>query len=187
MHHFILKAIIVFLVYCTLGLAGTALKAEEYLIGKGDVLEVNVWKEENLTRKLKVRVDGRISLPLVNDIQAAGRSPMELKAEIEEVLSQYIESPEVTVIVDSQISQQFYVIGEVANTGAYPLQKELTLVQAISQVGGFTEWADRDEIILLRRSPEGDKRIFIDFDKIIAGKSSDQNIILQKDDAIIVP
>ena len=176
------------LVFCfALSLTAANLRAEKYLIGKGDVLEVNVWKEENLTRTLKVRVDGKISLPLLDDIQAAGRTPMELKKDIVKRLSKFIEGPEVTIIVNAQVSQQFYVIGEIAGTGAYPLDKELTLVQAIAQVGGFTEWADRDEIILLRRGQEGDKRIIIDFEEIIEGKSSGQNIVLQKDDAIIVP
>ena len=182
-----LKIWAVVLICCAFSLAAGELLAEEYRIGKGDVLEINVWKEENLTRTLTVRVDGRISLPLLDDIQAAGRTPMALKDSIEEGLAAYIEGPEVTVIVMSQVSQQFYVIGEIAGTGAYPLQKDLNLVQAIAQVGGFTEWADRDEIILLRREEDGNKRFIIDFDEIVTGKAPHKNLQLRKDDTIIVP
>ena len=158
---------------------------DDYVIGEGDVLEINVWKEPELTRTLKVRVDGRISLPLLDDVQAAGKSPVELKNSIEEALSEYIEGPEVTVIVQNQ-SGQYYLIGEVAGTGAYPLQKNLTVVQAIAQAGGFTEWADKDEILILRRDKGQEKRIKIDYESIVSGKTPEQNILLQPYDTLIV-
>ena len=159
---------------------------EDYQIGKGDVLEINVWKEEELTRTLKVRVDGKISLPLVDDIQAAGRSPMDLKEVIHKKLSEFIEGPQVTVIVQKQ-SGEYYLIGEVASTGAFPLQKDLTVVQALAQAGGFTEWADKDSIILLRREQGQEKRIRIDYDAIISGESAGKNMLIRPHDTIIVP
>lgn len=159
---------------------------EEYLIGKGDVLEINVWKEEELTRTLKVRVDGRISLPLLEDIQAAGRTPMDLKKTIEERLSEFIEGPEVTVIVQNQ-GAQFYMIGEIGGTGAYPLDKDLTVVQALALAGGFTEWADKDKILLLRRSSGQTERIRVNYDGIVSGKSEGGNVLIQPGDTIIVP
>ncbi|MDZ7761104.1 MAG: polysaccharide biosynthesis/export family protein [Desulfovermiculus sp.] len=159
---------------------------KEYLIKKGDVLEINVWKEEELTRVLKVRVDGKISLPLVDDIQAAGRTPMDLKETIQEALTEYIEVPQVTVIVQEQ-SGQYYLIGEVAGTGAYPLQRDLTVIQALAQAGGFTEWADKDSILLLRREQGEEKRIEVDYDAIVAGNPSHNNVLIQAGDTIIVP
>lgn len=159
---------------------------KEYMIKKGDVLEINVWKEEELTRTLKVRVDGKISLPLADDIQAAGRTPMDLKAEIRDALSSYIEDPQVTVIVQEQ-SREYFLIGEVAKTGAFPLQKDLTVVQALAQAGGFTEWADKGSILLLRREQGEEKRIEVDYDAIVAGKNSHNNIRIQAGDTIIVP
>ena len=159
---------------------------EEYLIDKGDVLEINVWKEQELTRTLKVRADGKISLPLVDDIQAAGRTPLELKSSIRKELSAYIEVPQVTVIVQEQ-SGQYYLIGEVASTGAFPLQKDLTVIQALAQAGGFTEWADKDSILLIRREQGQEKRIKVDYDAIVSGKSVDKNLLIKANDTIIVP
>lgn len=159
---------------------------EDYQIGKGDVLEINVWKEEELTRTLKVRVDGKISMPLVDDIQAAGRSPMELKSAVQKKLSEFIEGPQVTVIVQEQ-SGEYYLIGEVGGSGAYPLLKDLTLAQAIAKSSGFTEWADKDSIVILRREQGKEKRIEVDYDAIVSGDSPDQNILIQRNDTIIVP
>lgn len=161
-------------------------KEPEYIIGKGDILEINVWKEEDLTRTLIVRKDGRISLPLVNDIQAAGITPMQLKKEIQAKLSEYIENPVVTVIVKSQDSKRYYIIGEIKNTGQYELKKDLTIVQALALAGGFTEWADKDDILLLRKTDNRTDQIKIDYHKIISGDDYQQNVILQPDDTIIV-
>lgn len=162
------------------------LLSQEYVVGKGDVLEINVWKEEELTRTITVRNDGKISLPLVDEVQAAGKSPIELKTAIQNKLSQFIEHPVVTVIVQSQASKQYYIIGEINNTGPFPLEKDLTVVQALSLAGGFTEWADKDDILLLRRTGGKERRIKIDYDKIVSGKASEQNMLLQADDTIIV-
>ena len=158
----------------------------DYRIGKSDVLEINVWKEEGLTRTMSVRKDGKITLPLVDDVQAAGRTPMELKKVITREMSQYVESPSVTVIVQDQTSQQFYVIGEIAGTGAYPLTKDMTIIQGIALAGGFTEWADKDDILLLRNKDGERQRMHIDYHEIVSGEGKEQNIMLQADDTIIV-
>ena len=158
----------------------------EYRIAKADVLEINVWREEELTRTVTVRNDGKISMPLVDDIQAAGRTPMDLKQQIQEKLSEYIENPVVTVIVAAQEGQQFFVIGEVASIGVYPLGQDLTVVQALALTGGFTEWADKDDIVILRREDGQEKRINIDYDDIVSGKAPEQNILLQANDTLIV-
>jgi len=158
----------------------------DYSIAKADVLEINVWREEELTRTVTVRNDGKISMPLVDDIQAAGRSPMDLKKQIQERLSDYIENPVVTVIVAAQGGQQFYVIGEVNKIGVYPLGKDLTVVQALALTGGFTEWADKDDIVILRREGGEEKRIHIDYDDIVSGKAPEENVTLEANDTLIV-
>lgn len=156
----------------------------EYSIEKGDVLEINVWREENLTRTVTVRKDGKISLPLVDDVQAAGRTPTALKQEVTDRLRQYIESPEVTVIVNSQAGHQFYVMGEVQNIGVYPLIQDTTIVQALARTGGFTEWADKDDIVILRRVEGKERRIEVDYEAIVAGEA--ENVLLQSNDTVIV-
>ena len=165
---------------------GGGQRDESYQIGKGDVLDISVWKEQDLTRTVTVRTDGKISLPLIDDIQAAGRHPIEVKKTIADKLREYIEAPTVTVIVQTQASKRFYIIGEVVNTGEYPLTKDLTVVQAIALAGGFTEWADKDDIVLLRRNPDGQQRINIDYGEIVSGKSSGQNVVLEADDTVII-
>ena len=139
-----------------------------------------------MTRTMSVRKDGKITLPLVDDVQAAGRTPMELKKVITREMSQYVESPSVTVIVQDQTSQQFYVIGEIAGTGAYPLTKDMTIIQGIALAGGFTEWADKDDILLLRNKDGERQRMHIDYHEIVSGEGKEQNIMLQADDTIIV-
>lgn len=161
---------------------------DHYIIGKGDVLEIVVWKEEELSREAKVRVDGRISLPLVDDVMAAGKTPMELKEVIYENMSRFIEGPEVTVIVQNQVSKAYYILGEVAANGEYPLEKELTLLQALAKAQGLSEWADEDDILLLRRTDNGgEKRIRIDYDDIVSGKTPEQNLMLEPGDTLVVP
>ena len=158
----------------------------DYKIGKGDVLEINVWKEEDLTKTVRVRTDGAISLPLINDVKAAGLTPVELKKAIELKLEEFIEAPTVSVIVQSQDSSKFYIIGEVKSTGEYSLLKDLSVVQAITKAGGFTEWADRDNIILLRRKDNSTKRIKIDYYNLISENRPEKNFFLKADDTLVV-
>ena len=158
-----------------------------YKIGKGDLLEIIAWKEEDFSREVFVRMDGKISFPLLDDIQAAGRTTMEVKKEIETKLKEFIDNPIVTVILKSPMSQKFYILGEVLKTGEYQLVKKLTILQAFALAGGFTEWASKNEIILLRHENGVDKIIRVNYKNIIKGKDLSQNVSIKINDTIIVP
>ena len=161
---------------------------QNYMIGSGDILEIITWKEPDFTREeVLVRLDGKISFPLLNDVQAAGLTTMELKRAIETGLKAYVSNPVVTVSVNSPLSKRFYVLGEVINTGEYPLMKNLTVLQAFAVAGGFTEWASKKEIILLRNEGGKDKIYRINYKDITKGKDLSQNLKLKADDTIIVP
>ena len=134
-----------------------------------------------------MRLDGKISFPLLDDVQAAGLSPIQLKKKIEARLKVYVASPSVTVSVHNAASQRFYILGEVVNTGEYPLTKDLTVLQAFALAGGFTEWASKKEIILFRREGGEEKVIRINYKEIIKGKDFSQNVAIKADDTIIVP
>ena len=161
---------------------------KDYHIGAGDILEITTWKEPDLTREdILVRTDGKISFPLLNDVQAAGLTPMEMKRNMEAGLKEFVSGPFVTVTVRAPESQKIYILGEVAGTGEYPLTKTLTVLQAFALAGGFTEWASKKEIILLRNENGKDKIYRINYKDITKGKNLNQNIKLKPDDTIIVP
>jgi polysaccharide export outer membrane protein len=161
----------------------------EYVIGAGDVLEILVWKNDALSKVVTVRPDGKISLPLVNDVQAAGLTPMELRGAISTELKKYKELPEVSVIVKETLSQVVYLMGQVTKPGPYPLGPNSTVIQVIAQAGGFTEFADRNNIIVLRRNPGSAKeqRIQVNYKSILAGRTVEGDITLKAGDTIIVP
>ncbi|MDY6793068.1 MAG: polysaccharide biosynthesis/export family protein [Thermodesulfobacteriota bacterium] len=160
----------------------------QYIIGSGDILDITTWKEPDFSREeIMVRIDGMISFPLLDDIQAGGRTPLELKKDIQTKLKGFISNPVVTVNVRSPASKRIYVLGEVVNTGEYPLIKNLTVLQAFALAGGFTEWASKKEIILFRKENGKDKTIRINYKNILKGKDFKQNVQLQADDTIIVP
>jgi polysaccharide export outer membrane protein len=161
--------------------------ADDYKIGVGDVLQISTWKEEDLTfDKVFVRNDGKITFPLLDDIQAAGRTTMELKQDIQERLAEFVEAPTVTVTLANPGSQKYYILGEVQKVGEYNLIKKLTVVQAFALAEGFTEWASKDEIILFRRHQGEEFMIKIDYDDITDGNLKN-DIQLKADDIIIVP
>jgi len=161
---------------------------QDYIIGAGDILEITTWKEPDFTREeVLVRLDGKLSFPLLNDVQAEGLTTVELKRVIEKGLKDYVSNPEVTVHVRSPLSKRFYILGEVVNTGEYPLVKHLTVLQAFALAGGFTEWASKKEIILLRSEDGKDKIYRINYKEITKGEDFSQNIKLKADDTIIVP
>jgi len=161
---------------------------KDYIIGAGDILEIVTWKEADFTREeVLVRFDGKLSFPLLDDVQAEGLTPVELKRVIETGLKDYVSNPEVTVHVTSPLSKRFYILGEVVNTGEYPLVKHLTVLQAFALAGGFTEWASKKEILLLRNIDGKDKIYRINYKDITKGKDFSQNIKLKADDTIIVP
>lgn len=173
-----------------LGLENQAVSAQggSYRIGSGDILEIVTWKEPDLSREaVMVRTDGFISFPLLNDVQAAGLTPTELKKAIEQGLQDFVSSPEVTVTVVTAGSQRFYILGEVLNTGEYPLVKHLTVLQAFALAGGFTEWASKDEILVLRKRDGKDVTLRVDYKEIVDGENLEQNVKIRADDTIIVP
>ncbi|WP_300463413.1 polysaccharide biosynthesis/export family protein [Desulfobacula sp.] len=160
---------------------------EDYKIGIGDVLKVNTWKEPDLSfDAIQVRSDGKITFPLLDDLQAEGVTTIELKNTIEKKLADFVEAPTVTVTLVGAVSQKYYILGEIQNVGEYPLVKKLTIVQAFALANGFTEWAAKDEIILYRKEGTTEKIIIIDYDDIVKGKLG-KDIVLKADDIIIVP
>ena len=159
-----------------------------YLIGNGDILEIVTWKEPDFSRdEIIVRLDGNISFPLLDDVMAAGKTPTQLKLDIQAGLKEYVAEPHVTVTVRSAASKRFYILGEVVNTGEYPLTKNLTVLQAFTLAGGFTEWASKKEIILFRRNQGKETVLRIDYKDIVKGKDFSQNVEIQADDTIVVP
>ena len=159
-----------------------------YMIGSGDILEIITWKEPDFSREeVLVRTDGKITFPLLGDVLAVGHTPVELKAKIEKALKDYVASPFVTVHVKDPQSKKFYILGEVIRTGEYPLVKRLTILQAFAVAGGFTEWASKKEIILLRNQGGQEKIYRINYKNIAKGKDINQNLTLKADDTIIVP
>jgi len=162
--------------------------ADAYKIGSGDILEIVTWKEPDFSRgEILVRIDGKISFPLLGDVQAAGRSPLEIQKDIETGLKDYVGNPIVTVTVKNPLSQKFYILGEVKKTGEYPLIKGLTVLQAFAVAGGFTDWASKKEIILLRYENGKQKVYNVNYKKIVNDKDFSPNISIKTDDTIIVP
>jgi len=159
----------------------------EYKIGAQDVLKVDVWREDQLTRTVPVRPDGKITLPLLNDVQAAGLTPMELAGAIREELKNYINDPQVTVSVSEINSRRIYVNGEITRPGAFPLLPKMTVLQALSSSGGFTQFAHVKSIYILRTTDGQKIKIPFNYKAAINGKNSNQDIELQPGDVIIVP
>jgi polysaccharide export outer membrane protein len=163
-------------------------QSTDYRIGAGDVIEVATWKEPELSRKeVLVRVDGKISFPLIGDIPAAGMTPPELTETIQKGLTNYVTAPVVTVTVTNPGSQKVYVLGEVMKTGEYPILKTLTVLQAFALAGGFTQWAAKDEIILIRKDGAKDRIYKINYKDIVKGRDVENNLPLQANDTIVVP
>ena len=158
-----------------------------YIIGPTDILEIQVWKEPDFSRQVLVRPDGKLTLPLVGDIHVSGMTTMALKELLTEKLKDYIDSPEVTVILVESHSKNFYIIGKISRPGTYPLMKDMTVLQAISVAGGLGEWADADSIRIIRKSGAQEKILHFDYKEVISGKNLKQNILLQPNDTIVVP
>jgi polysaccharide export outer membrane protein len=158
-----------------------------YLIGADDVLSIFVWKEPDLTMDVTVLPDGRITFPLVGEVMAAGRTVGELRDVMVEKLSEYVEAPEVTVVVRDTRSRRIYIIGKVNSPGPYPLAPDMTVLQALSTAGGFAEWADEEKILIIRRKGSEEKQIKFNYKDFISGKDPEQNILLEPYDTIVVP
>lgn len=157
-----------------------------YRIGVEDLLAISVWRDPDLTREVPVRPDGRISLPLLQDIEAAGKTPKELGLEIQRRLKQYMNSPSVTVIVREVNSLKAYLLGEVLKPGPILLRSPVRLLQGISLVGGFTPFGGRNGIVIYRKTPTGEKVLEISYKDILTGRKPEENLLLEPGDTVVV-
>jgi polysaccharide export outer membrane protein len=159
-----------------------------FVIGNDDLLAINVWKEPDISRSIPVRSDGKISLPLVGEVQATGRTPLQLEGDITGKLRSYIAEPEVTVMVQEIHSEKFNILGQVMKPGSYSLEAATTVLDAIAAAGGFRDFASQKHIYILRQNPSGaEARIAFNYKNVIKGKNSQQNIKLEPRDTIVVP
>ena len=161
--------------------------SDQYVIGPEDVLYIHVWREDALSRTIPVRTDGKISMPLIQEIQAAGLTPQKLKEVLTEKLKEFIETPNVSVMVMEANSFKVYVSGQVRTPGVYRLRSETSVAQIIPMAGGFTEWANQKKILIIRKESGKEKRITVNYKKIMEGDDSESNIILRSGDTVIVP
>jgi len=166
--------------------SATGVAGPDYVIGAEDVLLISVWKEPDLTNTIPVRPDGKISVPLLNDVPAAGLTPMELAMSLTEKLKKYMADPRVTVVVTQINSKRIYVTGEVQHTGAMPLLPNMTVLQALA-TAGFTQFANTKGIYVLRNSNGRQQKIPVNYKRLIKGEAMDQNIALIPGDTIVVP
>ncbi len=158
-----------------------------YVIGPGDEIYINVWGELELTRSVPVRPDGMISMPLLNDLQAAGKTPMELAKTITERLGSMVKDPRVSVIVTATNSRRVYILGKVGRPGAYPMIPGMTVLQAISSAGGLMMFGNGKRITILRTENGKQLRIPFNYYDVINGKSPEQNILLKPGDTVVIP
>lgn len=159
-----------------------------YVIGDDDLLEIDVWKEPELSKSLQVRSDGKVSLPLVGEVQAAGRTPLQLEQDITERLRAFITEPAVTVMVQKINSLKFNVMGEVNKPGSYPLTTSTTVVDAIATAGGFKDFAKKKTIAILHTNPDGtESRTTFNYVDFTRGKNPYRNVWLRPGDTVLVP
>jgi len=159
--------------------------SDSYIIGPEDVLYIHIWKEESMTKTVPVRMDGKISLPLVDDVQAADLTPLQLKEVLTKKLKNVIDNPTVSVTVMEANSFKVYVSGEVKGPGVHKLRTETSFLQLMTMVGGFTDWADKKKILIIRKEKGAEKRLTVNYQKIIDGKEPD--IPIKRGDMVIVP
>ncbi len=161
----------------------------DYIIGPEDVLEITVWKNADLSKTVQVRPDGRISMPLVGDVLAVGRTTVQLTDDLATRLKSYMENPTISIVVSQVNSYTIYVLGEVVKPGRYPLKSKTTLLQAITISSGFTPVAARNKIVIFRfgKDGEGLQKIKASYDDIVLRDGSSQNIELKPGDQIVVP
>jgi polysaccharide export outer membrane protein len=168
---------------------------QEYRIGPGDVLQLFVWKEPEVSRDITVRVDGKVTVPLLGDIAAAGKTPSQLGAEVTKLLSRFLSAPQVTLSVSVANSTRFYVLGQVAKPGDFPLTGRTTVLQGLALAGGFREFAKTDSIVIIRQDrgffvPKGrpaESVISFNYKRLEAGRDLAANIVLRPGDTILVP
>jgi len=162
-----------------------AANSDSYIIGPEDVLNIYVWREESLSKTIPVRMDGKISLPLVDDVQASGLTPLQLKEILVSRLKDFIDNPNVSVTVIEANSYKVYVSGQVRNPGVFKLRSETSFLQLMTMTGGFTDWADQKNILIIRKEKDKEIRITANYKKIIEGKASD--FAIKRGDTVIIP
>lgn len=162
---------------------GAAVDPTKYLIGPEDILFIKTWREPDFTLPVAVRPDGKITIPLVGDLQAAGLTPLQLTAELKERLAKYINNPDVTVMITDVRSKKYYMDGEFSRPGQYPLVTPITVREAISIAGGFKEFANPRKIKIVR----ADKVFRFNYKEVMSGKKLEQNILLESGDHILIP
>jgi polysaccharide biosynthesis/export protein len=165
---------------------GSVLPEPPYEIGPNDVLHISVWKEPDLTGTVPVRSDGMISVPLLNDVQASGLTPMQLSALLADKLKRYVNGPRVTVVVTQTNSHRIYIVGEVLHSGPIPLLHEMTALQALA-TAGLTQFANAKRIYILRVENGKTEKIPFNYKRAIRGENMAQNIVLKPEDTIVVP
>jgi polysaccharide biosynthesis/export protein len=158
-----------------------------FIVQPNDLLEIFVWKEPDLTRKVLVRPDGRISFPLIQDLEVAGMSPLQIKQDIEKKLKDYIEVPNVTVIVEAIQSYRIFVTGKVTKPGVITSEKPITVLQALALAGGFLDFANLAEIVMVRNTGKDNLLFKFNYPEFIKGRNFSQNIVLRSGDVIVVP
>ena len=178
------------LLICISAFAGVVIAESEvpsYLIGPNDILNIYVWKEKELTQDVFVLPDGRITFPLIGEVMAQGRTVTELREDLTKRFEKFVTEPEVTVIVKEIRSRRVYIIGKVSKPGPYPLEPDMTVLQALSMAGGFAEWADTKNIVIVRREGEKEIQQHFNFKEFVDGKHVEQNLLLRRNDTIVVP
>lgn len=170
------------------GPAAGSRAAATYVIGADDVLAINVWKENEISQEAPVRPDGKVSLPLIGDVQASGLTPAELQRSIRGRLAAYLVNPTVTVMVREARSHRFNVVGEVERPGSYVLGQALTVLDALALAGGFRDFAKTGGIYVLRLHADGaHERLSFNYKQVISGRNLEQNILLRPGDTVVVP
>lgn len=161
---------------------------DSFVIGNDDKLNINVWKDAELTKTVQVRPDGKISMPLIGELQASGRTPLQLENEISDKLKAFISQPDVTVIVEQINSQKFNILGKVAKPGSYPLTTTTTVLDAIAEAGGFLDFAKQKSVYILRPKPGGGEvRLHFNYKDVIKGRNTQENVRLEPHDTVVVP
>lgn len=160
-----------------------AVDPKTYVIGAEDGLFIQVWRENDFTRAVMVRPDGKITMPLIGEIQASGLTPDQLGASLDQALSKYLNHPQSSVTVTGVNSHKYYITGEVNRPGSYPLAVPTRMLEALSNAGGFRDFANRKKIVILRKG----KRLNFNYKEVIKGKNQEDNIYLENGDYVIVP
>ena len=163
--------------------------SSEYIIGAEDMLEITVWRNPDLSKVVQVRPDGRVSMPIIRDIVAVGKTPTQLAEEMTNKLKEYVQNPVVAVSLNQVNSSNIFVLGEVKNSGKFPLKSKTTLLQGITVAGGFSPTAARNQIVIFRftENAPGMKRLTASYDEIVLRSGINENFELKSGDTVVVP